>query len=110
MSRQRRTFPKAFKVQIIEECAQPGISVAGVALRHGLNANLVHKWIRQQHKPLPTMPAFVPVPLDLIPTGRARTEAMTVQIEIPHHTGSLSVRWPAQYAEGCARFVRELLA
>ncbi|WP_369334441.1 transposase, partial [Stenotrophomonas maltophilia] len=43
MSRQRRTFPKAFKAQVIEECAQSGASVAGVALSHGLNANLVHK-------------------------------------------------------------------
>ena len=110
MSRQRRTFPKAFKSQVIEECAQPGASVAGVALSHGLNANLVHKWIRQQRESLPTMSAFVPVPLNLIPSGRADTERLTVQIDIPHHAGSLSVRWPAQDAEGCARFLRGLLA
>ena len=110
MSRQRRTFPKAFKVQVIEECAQPGASVAGVALSHELNANLVHKWIRQQREPLPTMPAFVPVPLELMPSGRAAAEALTVKIDIPHRSGSLSVRWPAQDAEGCARFLRGLLA
>lgn len=110
MSRQRRTFPKAFKSQVIEECAQPGASVAGVALSHGLNANLVHRWIRQQRESLPTLPAFVPVPLNLISSGRADTERLTVQIDIPHHAGSLSVRWPAQDAEGCARFLRGLLA
>ncbi len=111
MSRQRRTFPKAFKVQVIEECAQPGASVAGVALSHGLNANLVHKWIRQQREPLLTRAAaFVPVPLNLIPSERANIEELTVQIDIPHHAGSLSVRWPAQDAEGCARFLRGLLA
>ena len=81
-----------------------------MALSHGLNANLVHKWIRQQCESLPTMPAFVPVPLNLIPSGRADTEKLTVQIDIPHHAGSLSVRWPAQDAEGCARFLRGLLA
>nr|WP_278362678.1 transposase [Stutzerimonas kunmingensis] len=57
MSRQRRTFPKAFKAQVIEECAQSGASVAGVALSHGLNANLVHKWIRKQREPLPVVSA-----------------------------------------------------
>ncbi|MDE1557443.1 transposase, partial [Comamonas aquatica] len=28
------------------ECAQPGASVASVALSHGINANVVHKWRR----------------------------------------------------------------
>ncbi len=83
----------------------------GSAQSDWLNANLVHKWIRQQREPLPAMPAaFVPVPLNLIPSGRANTEELTVQIDIPHHAGSLSVRWPAQDAEGCARFLRGLLA
>ncbi|MCZ8400551.1 transposase [Achromobacter xylosoxidans] len=35
------------KARIVAECRQPGISIAGVALSHGVNANLVHKWIRQ---------------------------------------------------------------
>ena len=79
MSRQRRTFPKAFKAQVIEECAQSGASVAGVALSHGLNANLVHKWIRKQREPLPVVSArFVPVPLGILPTERASSEGLTV--------------------------------
>ncbi|KSD92075.1 hypothetical protein AO906_14350 [Pseudomonas aeruginosa] len=45
MPGQRRSYPKSFKAQVVEECTQPGASVAGVALSHGLNANLVHKWI-----------------------------------------------------------------
>ncbi|MDC3835410.1 transposase, partial [Pseudomonas aeruginosa] len=44
---QRRSYPKSFKAQIVEECTQPGASVAGVALSHGLNANLVHKWSKR---------------------------------------------------------------
>ncbi|MFA7944789.1 transposase [Pseudomonas brenneri] len=42
----RRSYSKSFKAQVIQECAQPGASIAGVALSHSLNANLVHKWIR----------------------------------------------------------------
>ena len=50
----RRSYPKALKVQIVAECGQPGISIAGVALSHGVNANLVHKWIRQAKQQEPT--------------------------------------------------------
>ena len=110
MSRQRRTFPKAFKAQVIEECAQSGASVAGVALSHGLNANLVHKWIRKQRKPLSGVSAsFVPVPLGFLPTEHAASEGLTIRIEIPYHAGSLSVHWPVQDAAGCARLLRGLL-
>jgi transposase len=39
----RRSF--AEKRKIVEQCLRPGASVAGVALAHGVNANLVRKWI-----------------------------------------------------------------
>jgi len=42
----RRSYYKSFKAQDIQECAQPGASIASIALNHSLNANLVHKWIR----------------------------------------------------------------
>lgn len=42
----RRADPKALKAQIAAQCSQTATSVAGVALSHSLNANLVHKGIR----------------------------------------------------------------
>lgn len=64
MPGQRRSYPKSFKAQVVDECTQPGASVAGVALSHGLNANLVHKWIRRQQAQLPAVPSsFIPIPL-----------------------------------------------
>ncbi|WP_256663469.1 MULTISPECIES: transposase [unclassified Pseudomonas] len=42
----RRSYSKSFKAEVIQECAQPGASIASIALSHSLNANLVHKWIR----------------------------------------------------------------
>ena len=44
MPGQRRSYPKSFKAQVVEECTQPGASVAGVALSHGLNANLLDRF------------------------------------------------------------------
>jgi uncharacterized protein (DUF433 family) len=34
------------KARVLAECMQLGASVAEVAMSHGLNANLVHKWRR----------------------------------------------------------------
>ncbi|WP_150596564.1 hypothetical protein [Pseudomonas fluorescens] len=39
----------------MQECAQPGASIASVALGHSLNANLVHKWIRLQAQCAPAL-------------------------------------------------------
>ncbi|MEC5919799.1 transposase [Pseudomonas aeruginosa] len=109
MPGQRRSYPKSFKAQVVEECTQPGASVAGVALSHGLNANLVHKWIRRQQA-LPAVPSgFIPIPL--VPSVPATPSAAdrAIQIAIPHRAGKLSVQWPGKDPEGCARFLRELL-
>lgn len=40
--RTRRTHSEAFKQSVISACREPGVSVAGVALANGLNANQVH--------------------------------------------------------------------
>lgn len=110
MPGQRRSYPKSFKAQVVDECTQPGASVAGVALNHSLNANLVHKWIRRQQAQLPEVPSsFIPIPL--VPSLPATPSAagMAIQIAIPHQAGKLSVQWPGNDPEGCARFLRELL-
>jgi transposase len=38
--------------RIVEEAFAPDASVAGVARRHGLNANLVFEWIRRSREGL----------------------------------------------------------
>ncbi|MBT9465515.1 transposase [Hydrogenophaga sp.] len=61
----RRRYGAELKQQILAECAEPGASVASIALSHGINANVVHKWRRQACGALPAIqaPAFVPLPL-----------------------------------------------
>ncbi len=41
----RRTRSLDERKRIVEEALAPGVSVAAVARRHGLNANLIFKWI-----------------------------------------------------------------
>lgn len=43
--RQRTSYPKPFKAQPVQECLQPSVLMVSVARRHGVNANLVRKWI-----------------------------------------------------------------
>jgi len=42
--RSRRSWSREEKRRIVEETLRPGTSVADVARRHGLNANLVFNW------------------------------------------------------------------
>lgn len=43
----RRTHPLEFKRSAVDASNQPGASIAGVAMAHGINANQLHKWRRQ---------------------------------------------------------------
>ena len=109
MQPQRRSYSKSFKAQVIQECAQPGASIASVALSHSLNANLVHKWIRlQSQKSAVLQPAFIPVAL---PSSASRSDIppAIICIEIPHPRGTIKVNWPTESAAACATFLRDLL-
>jgi transposase len=41
----RRRYDPASKQRLVEACLQPGVSLAGMALRHGVNANLLRNWV-----------------------------------------------------------------
>src|SRR5260370_13593300 len=47
----KRRYSRQTKRRLIEACLQPGVSVAGLALRAGVNANLLRRWIKlhQRH-------------------------------------------------------------
>ena len=68
-------------------------------MQHGLNTNLVSKWIRlidakpgNDRSPLPNKPTFIALscsaPLDPIPTGM-----LTVQITLPHSKAEIGLKW-----------------
>ncbi len=41
----RRRHSAEIKAKVLAACSEPGASIAAVALAHGLNANLVRKWL-----------------------------------------------------------------
>ena len=72
----RCVYDKQAKRELIRRCQQPGVSVAALALAHGVNANLLRKWItvasgrRASGRgtdavllPVRTEPSAVPTPL-----------------------------------------------
>ena len=97
----RRTYTPDYKADVVRQCLKPGVSVAGVALAHGLNANLVRRWIVRQQRTLvnsaPKSPtAMLPVTIDAegppvvarardqvdAATTRRRLGAATIEIEL----------------------------
>jgi transposase len=65
----RRTHSLEFKQNAVEASRQPGASIAGVAMAHGINANQLHKWRRQFPGAL-SAPSLVPV--TIVPDESAR--------------------------------------
>jgi len=41
----RCIYDRRAKQELVRRCQQPGVPVAAMALAHGLNANLLRKWI-----------------------------------------------------------------
>jgi transposase len=61
----RRRYDPASRELLVAACFEPGVSVSRLALEHGVNANLLRKWIKRAKEALPLPPsstsAFIPV-------------------------------------------------
>ena len=89
--RRRRSYSKAFKRRVVAETLEPGASVAEVARRHGLNANMVFMWRGDpRFGPGRDVPAFLPVevrPTELPTTSEPAAGGGAGQIEITLSAG-----------------------
>lgn len=64
MSNGKRIFSSAFKRWLVEQASRPGVSVAGLALRFGVNANQLRRWVKLDAAGAQTLsPAILPVTL-----------------------------------------------
>ncbi|WP_422191267.1 transposase [Aquabacterium sp.] len=110
--RTRRRHAPDLKRQVVLACQQPGASVAGVALAHGLNANLVRRWLQCEHKAPGALSvvgapsgAFVEVPM---PRASAPTPE-PIRLELRRGASTVSLQWPATAAADCGAWLREWL-
>lgn len=94
----RRTYTPDYKLEVVRQCRGPGVLVAAVALAHGINANLLRRWIVGHQRALlgrvPKVQAtLLPVTIDAArapvegradgaATKRKRPEVATIEIEL----------------------------
>ena len=137
-SRARRVHGAEIKSKVLAECGRPGASVSAVALAHGLNANLVRKWMQgrglqraglQADDGKPAGKALAAAPstlgetatgLQFVPVGMAAPRpgvsvvsadaAAAIEVEWRRGDSHVAVRWPTSQAADCAVWLRELTA
>jgi transposase len=124
--KQRRRHSAAFKAQVLAACAEPGASVAAVALAFKLNDNLVHQWRHGRGAPKSSNAASklvaqapaqfieltVPTAVPPTPVQPARPPVPTsemIKLEFKRGAVSVSVTWPVSAAADCAAWLREVL-
>lgn len=83
----RRSHSLEFKQRAVEASDQPGASIAGVAMAHGINANQLHKWRRQL---LATKVVVRPqmLPVTITPEPASMPDAPSAQ------EGSIDIQFP----------------
>jgi len=120
--RRRRKHSDEFKATAVVACMQPGMSMAAVAMAHGINANLLRRWVQEAElkpttavvrttaAPVAKAPASktVFVPLSL-PAPAAPAPLADIRIELQRGATAVTVTWPASAASECAAWMRELL-
>ena len=126
--KQQRRHSAAFKAQVLTACAEPGASVAAVALSFKLNDNLVHQWCRgrgvgsgrgtSSTAIAESTPQFIALSLPVPPPPPAAppstpmaAEVVTGEIRLELKRGAMgvSVTWPISAAAECAAWLREVL-
>ena len=108
----RRKHSKEFRAEVIQACREPSASVAAIALRSGLNANVVYRWLREDAAAgsLTVMggrPGAEFIAVQLPPSALA--PSTDIRVEVRRGASSVTVSWPLQGAGECAAWLREWL-
>ncbi|WBL64727.1 transposase [Thauera sp. WB-2] len=115
--RARRTHSEVFKQSVVAACREPGGSVAGVALANGLNANQVHRWMRERGIKPPSrhkadsaaLTALAEPGFDPVQIAHA-AEVPVIRVEAQRGNARVKLEWPIQAADACGTWLREWLA
>ena len=135
--RTHRTYTPQFKAELVAACQQPGASIAALALQHGMNTNVLHRWLKEygqgRHRlttatdPLADpaqapkrTPAFVPLELNAVAPSCAMTTPVqatpaavpalaTRRLDCQRQGVSRTVHGPRSAAPECAQMLREWL-
>jgi transposase-like protein len=100
---------------VVEECRGAGVSLAAVALAHGLNANLLRRWVMESKSigrtpgraSTSTQQEFVALPW--VAQAPQSVAASDIRVELRRGATTITISWPAQAAGDCAAWLREWL-
>ncbi|HUG22716.1 transposase [Piscinibacter sp.] len=111
--RRRRKHNAEFKAQVVAACRPGGVSIAAVAMAHGVNANLARRWVLSAERgdmgqpatcESAVVPSFMPLRLP-----SAEPAPADIRIELRRGSTTINVCWPGAAAAECAAWMRELL-
>jgi len=120
--RTHRTYTAQFKAELVAACAQPGVSIAGLAGQHAMNANVLHRWLKEHrlsgchqlvaHSPAAalgtTSPLAAFIPLQL-PAATPQPQPQEIRVELCKGALSMVVTWPVSAAAECASWAASIL-
>lgn len=120
--RTHRTYTPEFKAELVKACQQPGASIAALAGQQGMNANVLHRWLKEHQRsgchqlakpcapsitgvPSPT-PAFLALAVPLVTPGH---QAQAIKVELRKGALSMTMTWPLSAAADLAGWTAALL-
>lgn len=113
---------------MVAQCLQGDVSLASLAVEHGMNPNVLHRWVAeheryghhtlsddnwQEQRPAalmaPTHQSATPfIPVSLRPSLPAAGNDV-IRLELKRSGTTVSVSWPVSAAVQCAELMREWL-
>ena len=113
----RLRHSEEFKAHLVLAIRQTGVSMLAVAMAHGINANLLRRWVCQRAAlprevltasapPSTGRSTFIPLALE---APAADVPSPEIRIELQRGATTVKVNWPTSAAGECAVWLRELL-
>ena len=115
--RRRQRHSAHAKAEAVGACQQSGVSIAAVALARGLNASMLHRWVKQAErsgKPIAIRPTASSVAIEngegFVPmTLPPNIAASAIRIEVRRRGATVSIEWPVSAAQECVMLLREIM-
>ncbi|WP_146180576.1 IS66-like element accessory protein TnpA [Limnohabitans curvus] len=112
----RREYSKEFKAELLAKCQEPGASIGGVAIAHGLHPNMLHRWMREARlaralscrADAEPPAAFVPIPLAAVITPCGSEPPVTEAVQLRLQRGEVVVNLQCPLSQ-CGALLREIL-
>lgn len=126
--KRRRSYTPQFKAEMVAQCVQSNVSLASLAVEHGMNPNVLHRWVTEherygRHSVTGDSPAIKPSSLAVrtslpasslisipVPSSPSVNDSQDcIRLEVTQGTTRVSLSWPINGASQCAAFLREWL-